>query len=91
MDCPKCGYDMSPFDAECPRCRRLAAEGKSPAAAAAHPPMQLTHHGRTFARSDEVVRSSPQLALLAFVGSTLAGGGTGFVFGTMLKACLGGG
>ncbi|HCU35818.1 MAG TPA: hypothetical protein DGT21_10295 [Armatimonadetes bacterium] len=24
MDCPKCGYVMSDFDVECPRCKRLA-------------------------------------------------------------------
>ncbi len=26
MDCPKCGYAMSPFDEECPRCARLATQ-----------------------------------------------------------------
>lgn len=31
MDCPKCGYAMTPFDVECPKCKRLAEAGvKSP-------------------------------------------------------------
>jgi hypothetical protein len=26
MDCPKCGYAMSEFDTECPRCKRITEE-----------------------------------------------------------------
>lgn len=26
MDCPKCGYAMSAFDTECPRCKRMAEQ-----------------------------------------------------------------
>ncbi len=26
MRCPKCGYEMSDFDEECPRCKRMASE-----------------------------------------------------------------
>lgn len=33
MDCPRCGYAMSAFDAECPRCRRLAGRARSQASA----------------------------------------------------------
>ncbi len=29
MQCPKCGYEMGPFDVECPRCKRMTSEGKS--------------------------------------------------------------
>jgi len=29
MDCPVCGYARSAFDAQCPRCKRLAAQGQS--------------------------------------------------------------
>ncbi len=29
MDCPTCGYARSAFDAHCPRCKRLAAQGRS--------------------------------------------------------------
>ena len=34
MDCPKCGYSLTAFEKDCPRCRRIAAEefAKSPAA-----------------------------------------------------------
>lgn len=32
MDCPKCGYAMTPFDTECPRCKQLAAQGRTPGA-----------------------------------------------------------
>jgi len=28
MDCPACGYARSAFDAHCPRCKRLAAQGQ---------------------------------------------------------------
>lgn len=28
MDCPVCGYARSAFDARCPRCQRLAAQGQ---------------------------------------------------------------
>lgn len=33
MDCPRCGYALSAFDAECPRCRRLAGRARSQASA----------------------------------------------------------
>lgn len=41
MDCPKCGFVMSDFDVECPRCKRMrekAAKEPSPAAAPPPPP-----------------------------------------------------
>lgn len=30
MDCPKCGYVLSPFDEECPRCKRMGAAAPTP-------------------------------------------------------------
>jgi hypothetical protein len=38
MDCPKCGYAMSEFDVDCPRCKRMAAEANQAQAAAPPPP-----------------------------------------------------
>jgi len=29
MECPECGYQLQPFDKECPKCARLAAQGKN--------------------------------------------------------------
>lgn len=34
MDCPRCGYALSPFDKDCPRCKRLGP---------AVPPLPQTH------------------------------------------------
>jgi hypothetical protein len=36
MDCPKCGYAMSEFDTQCPRCKRMGA-GAPPQASPAGP------------------------------------------------------
>ncbi len=30
MDCPKCGYAMTPFDTECPRCKQLVSKSNTP-------------------------------------------------------------
>jgi hypothetical protein len=39
MECPVCGYVMSPFDDECPRCKRMAAKAPpEPATAPEAPP-----------------------------------------------------
>jgi hypothetical protein len=35
MDCPKCGYAMSDFDVDCPRCKRME---EAPSAALSRPP-----------------------------------------------------
>lgn len=86
MDCPKCGYEMSPFDAECPRCKRMAAMGKDPAGASlAVGPSPLIATGAP------LVASPPLLRAGAFVGSAMAGHGVGNLFGTFLKVCFGGG
>ena len=38
MDCPQCGYAMSAFDVECPRCKRIAEKARRPSGPAAPPP-----------------------------------------------------
>lgn len=35
MQCPKCGYALSPFDKECPRCARMVAAPAAPVAPSA--------------------------------------------------------
>lgn len=75
MDCPKCGYEMEPFDAECQRCRRMGG---------AVPPRRLPVIPLASV-------ADPFLSALAFVGCTLAGSGVGHTFGNMLHECIGGG
>ncbi len=45
MDCPKCGYAMSPFDVDCPRCKRMGpgANSSRPSAPSSPRPAQ-THY-----------------------------------------------
>ncbi len=38
MDCPKCGYALTAFEKDCPRCRRVAAEEFARSPAAVWPP-----------------------------------------------------
>lgn len=38
MDCPKCGYALSAFEKDCPRCRRIAAEAFARSPEAVWPP-----------------------------------------------------
>ena len=38
MDCPQCGYALTPFDKECLRCKRAAAEAFARSPAAVWPP-----------------------------------------------------
>lgn len=38
MECPKCGYMLSPFDKECPRCARYADRGLPPPSGLKLPP-----------------------------------------------------
>lgn len=38
MDCPKCGFVMSDFDVECPRCKRMGENAGKQAPPAAVPP-----------------------------------------------------
>lgn len=42
MDCPKCGYAMTDFDVECPRCARAQAQPTRSAPAAAPTPLTPT-------------------------------------------------
>ena len=37
MDCPKCGYAMTPFELDCPRCARIIAEVSAEPVAVATP------------------------------------------------------
>lgn len=37
MDCPRCGYVMSEFDVECPRCARLGAQARATATLPSRP------------------------------------------------------
>jgi hypothetical protein len=38
MNCPKCGYAMSDFDVDCPRCKRMGTRATPPASARTQQP-----------------------------------------------------
>jgi hypothetical protein len=94
MDCPKCGYAMSPFDADRPRCKRMAAEGKTPAAA---PTQQGPQQPAQWAAAPRAEASPPApqyeglLRTGTVIGSALAGGAVGNLFVRSLQVCFGGG
>lgn len=86
MECPKCGYEMQPFDAECLRCKRMAAEGREAT------PVEHKQEAALPAATGAPARGN--LALLrtgAFFGSLGSGTGVGYLFGSFLSACWGGG
>jgi len=52
MECPECGYVLSPFELECPRCKRKEARGDLEPAALPARPLEAA---RDVAQSFEVV------------------------------------
>lgn len=86
MECPKCGYEMQPFDTECLRCKRMAAEGREAT------PLEHKPEADSPAALEAPVGGSPALLRTgAFFGSLGSGTGAGYLFGSFLSACWGGG
>lgn len=76
MDCPKCGYAMSDFDVDCPRCRRLAEQDAHRHRNAPQPQLKTP---------TEAVQSAPQVA--EYVANARADGfSDDMIYGQLLQA-----
>lgn len=64
MQCPKCGYEMGPFDVECERCKRMAQQQTKrpslPAAPTQYPPVSYHLPEQQAPYHPSVPQSRPQ-------------------------------
>ena len=77
MECPKCGYAMSDFDAECPRCRNIEKQKQAKAEAQTSPVPQASP------QSSGPIRPTP-----AAVPTTPSTGGSKAFFGCIVAAVV---
>ena len=84
MDCPKCGYAMSEFDTDCPRCKRLGAKTASNPAmapvATAKTPMANTIVGKQKSKMNSWLGAAAVgvgFVVLVVVFALCSGGGSG--------------
>jgi hypothetical protein len=89
MNCPKCGYAMTDFDTECPRCKVLGRQPQA-APAAAPPPAPLPAVQPAPAKAEAKSKEAPVIVAVPPRSSALTWGliAVGVVVAVLLAALL---